>query len=131
MGTTSWQEKQPVLEEEIDAICAAICSADRALLEAESSRDLELATGYMAPDIVLQPPGQAPVNGLEAVREFYASWFSIPYRAIHVRAQSVSLYSLADLAYLVGESPIETSGPQEGLHVPGKYLGIWRKIDGE
>jgi hypothetical protein len=23
------------------------------------------------------------------------------------------------------------SGSQEGLHVPGKYLGVWRKIDGE
>ena len=106
MGTTSWQEKQHVLEKEIDAICAAICSADSALLEAESSRDLELATGYMAPDIVLQPPGQAPVSGLEAVRQFYASWLSIPCRAIHVRAQSVSLSSLADL---VGESSIEMS----------------------
>ena len=120
MGMTSHQEKEALVKKEINAICAS----DKALLEAESSRDLELAMSYMAPDVVLQPQGQAAAIGLEAVGEFYAYWFSIPYRAIHVQAQSVSMSSSADLAYLVGESSIEMSGPQDGLHVPGQYLGI-------
>jgi ketosteroid isomerase-like protein len=124
---TSPQEEEALVRAEISAVCVS----DKALVEAESSRDLELAMSYMAPDVVLQPPGQAAVIGLEAVREFYAYWFSIPYKAIHVQAQSVSMSSSADLAYLVGESSIEMSGLQDGLHVPGKYLSIWRKIDGE
>jgi len=127
MRMASQQEREALVKKEIYAICAA----DKALLDAESSRDLELAMSYMAPDIVLQPPGRPSVMGLEAVREFYASWFSLPYRVIHVQAQSISVSSSVDLAYLVGESSIEMSGPQEGLHVPGKYLGIWRKIDRE
>jgi ketosteroid isomerase-like protein len=86
---------------------------------------------FMAPDIVVQPPGQPAAVGLEPVRQFYASWFSIPYQAIHVQTQCVSVSSSADLAYLVGESSIEMAGSQAGLHVPGKYLGVWRKIDGE
>jgi ketosteroid isomerase-like protein len=123
---TDDRENEALVKREIEAICAA----DRVLLEAESERDLELAMSFMAPDIVLQPPSQPAAIGLEAVREFYSQWFSLPYRAIHAQAQSVSMSSSADLAYLVGESSIEMSGAQDGLHVPGKYLGVWRKIDG-
>jgi ketosteroid isomerase-like protein len=71
------------------------------------------------------------VVGREAVREFYADWFAIPYTAIHVQAQTVTVASSDDLAYLVGESALVLSGPQGERQVPGKYLGVWRKIDGE
>jgi ketosteroid isomerase-like protein len=127
MGTAADREKEALVRKEVDAIRAS----DKALLKAESDRDLELAMSFMAPDIVVHPPGQPAAIGLEAVREFYTHWFSLPFRAIHVQAQSVSMSSSADLAYLVGESSIEMSGSQDGLHLPGKYLGVWRKIDGE
>jgi hypothetical protein len=51
--------------------------------------------------------------------------------AILVHAQTVTVASSEDLAYLVGESALVLSGPQGERQVPGKYLGVWRKIDGE
>ena len=86
---------------------------------------------YMAPDVILQPPDRPMVHGREAVREFYAEWFALPYKEIQVHAQSVTVASSGDLAYLVGESSLVLSGPQGDRPAPGKYLGVWRVIDGE
>jgi ketosteroid isomerase-like protein len=109
----------------------AICAADKALIAAETSRNLELAMAYMAPDVILQPPDRPMVVGREAVRQYYAEWFALPYTAIQVHAQTVTVASSEDLAYLVGESALVLSGPQGECQVPGKYLGVWRKIEGE
>ena len=110
---------------EVDKICAA----DKALIAAETSRDIESAMAYMAPDVILQPPDNPMVVGYEAVREFYTEWFALPYTAIQVTAQTVTVASSGDIAYLVGESSLIFVGPQEESQVPGKYLGVWRKID--
>jgi len=107
----------------------AICDVDKALIEAESSRNLELALSFMAADVILQPPEQPAVVGLEAVRQFYAAWFAIPYIALQVQSQSVFVAASADLAYLVGESLMIVNTPDGERQWPGKYLDVWRKID--
>ena len=68
------------------------------------------------------------VVGREAVREFYTGWFAVPYTAIQVHAQTVTVASSDDLVYLVGEGSLVLSEPQEERQVPGKYLGVWKKI---
>jgi ketosteroid isomerase-like protein len=116
---------------EVAKVAQAICTADKALIAAETSRNLELAMAYMAPDVILQPPDHPMVVGSEAVREYYAAWFAIPYTAIKVHAQTVTVASSGDFAYLVGESSLILSGPQGEYQIPGKYLGVWRKIEDE
>ena len=110
-------------------VSTAICVADKALVAAETSRDVELAMSYMAPDVILQPPDRSAVVGREAVREFYAEWFAVPYLGIQVQEQVVTVAASGDLAYLVGKSLLVLNGPQGEQRVPGKYLGVWRKID--
>ena len=100
-------------------------------MASETSRDLELAMAYMAPDVILQPPERPMVVGREAVHEFYGERFAMPYTAIQVHAQTVTEASSGDLAYLVGESSLVLSRPHGERQVPAKYLGVWRKIDGE
>lgn len=116
----------------MDEIARVICAADSALIAAETARDLESAMNYMAPDVILQPPDMPMVVGREAVREFYAEWFALPYKSIQVRSQTVTVASSGDLAYLVGESSFNLGGPSsEERQVPGKYLGVWKKIGGK
>ena len=116
---------------EVTEVAQLICAADKALTAAETSRNLELAKTYMAPDVILQPPDRPMVVGREAVRKFYAEWFALPYTAIQVHAQTVTVASSGDFASLGGESSLVLSGPQGERYMPGKYLGVWRKIDGE
>lgn len=116
---------------EVTEVAKAICAADKSVIDAEMSRDLELAMAYMAPDVILQPPDRPMVVGHEAVREFYAEQFAVPYTSIQVHAQKVTVASSGDLAYLVGESSLVLSEPQGERLVPGKYPGVWQKIIGE
>jgi ketosteroid isomerase-like protein len=87
---------------EVTKVAQTICAADKALVAAETARDLELAMAYLAPDVILRPPDRPMVVGREAVREFYAEWFAMPYTAIQVQAQTVTVAASGDLAYLVG-----------------------------
>jgi ketosteroid isomerase-like protein len=118
-------------ESSVSEEAMAICTADKALIEAESSRNLEAAMAHMAPDVILHPPDLHAVERHEAVRKFYLDWFALPYTAIRVLAQTVSVAASGDLAYLVGESSLIMNGPDGEYQVPGKYLGVWRKIDNE
>ncbi len=112
-----------------DHIAEAVCAADRALVAAEASRDLEAALDCMAPDIVLQPPDMPMVVGRAAVRRFYTAWFALPYTSIQVHSQTVTVASSGDFACLVGESSFVLGAPPEERRVPGKYLGVWKKVD--
>jgi ketosteroid isomerase-like protein len=116
---------EPTFPEEIQAIC----NADKGLIEAEVSRDIEAVMGFIASGVVLHPPGRPPVIGRESVREFYAEWFAIPYTTIDVYEQQAAVAASGDLAYVLGQSALVLSGPQGDLPLPGKYLSIWRKID--
>jgi ketosteroid isomerase-like protein len=108
-----------------------IRKADRALLQAESERDLEGAMELIAPEAVFQPPNASPVAGTTSIREFYCEWFETPYRAIVCESDTVIVSSSFDLAYVVGNSRIELATPNGVIRVPGKYFTIWRKIDGQ
>ena len=116
---------------DLDEISKAICAADKSLIAAEVLRDLDSAMNFMAPNVILQPADMPMVIGLESVREFYTEWFALPYKSIQVDSQTVSVASSGDLAYLIGESSLVLGGPQGERHVPGKYLGVWVKINSE
>ncbi|MEA1979220.1 MAG: DUF4440 domain-containing protein [Chloroflexota bacterium] len=118
-------------QSELSEITKVICAADRSLIAAEASRDLDSAMSYMASNVILQPPDMPIVVGRKAVREFYTEWFALPYTSIQVHSQKVTVASSGDLAYLVGESSFVLEGPQGELQVPGKYLAVWEKVEGE
>jgi ketosteroid isomerase-like protein len=116
---------------DLSEITKTVCAVDRALIAAEASRDIDTAMNYLAAEVILQPPDMPMVVGREAVRKFYTAWFSVPYISIEVHSQKVNVASSGDLAYLVGESSFIFDGPQGELQVPGKYLGVWKKVEGE
>jgi ketosteroid isomerase-like protein len=107
-----------------------IRDSDRALLRAETERDLEGAMEHIAAGAVLQPPNAPPVVGTTAIRAFYREWFETPYRAIVWESDTVMTSSAGDLAYLVGKSRVELETPDGVNQFPGKYITIWRKTDG-
>lgn len=108
-----------------------IREADRALLQAESERNLEGAMELIATDAVLQPPDGPPVAGTSSIRAFYHEWFKTPYRAIVCESDTIIVSSSCDMAYVVGNSLIKLDTPDGLINVPGKYFSIWRMIDGQ
>ena len=115
---------------DLEAEAGLIRTADRTLLEAETRRDLEGAMVLFAEDAVLQPPDAPPVIGREAVREFYADWFGVPYVGIYSDSDRVIVSASYDLAYLIGTSHMEMDTSAGGERFDGKYISLWRKVDG-
>ena len=114
---------------EVPAEIRTIRDSDRALLRAETERDLEAAMKYIADGAVFQPPDAPAVVGTTAIRAFYSEWFKIPYRAIVSESDTVYISSAGDLAYLLGNSHMELGTPDGVNRVHGKYMTIWRRMD--
>jgi ketosteroid isomerase-like protein len=119
---------EPVVD--LEAEIEMVRAADRALLEAETDRDLEAAMMFFGEGAILHPPEAPPVIGLEAIRAFYEEWFGIPYTGIYSDSATVVVSSGGDLAYLIGNSHIEIDASAGGGRNEGKYVSLWRKPGG-
>jgi ketosteroid isomerase-like protein len=97
-------------QDNVTAEIRRIRDADRALLRAETDRNLEGAMGLFAADAVLHPPVAPPVVGAAAIRAFYREWFETPYRAIVWESDTVVVSSAGELALRFGELYVEYKG---------------------
>jgi ketosteroid isomerase-like protein len=114
------------------SIEAQIRQADLALLRAEGQRDLDGVMKFIAPDAVFQPPGYPPIVGYDAIRQFYETqWFKLPFVEISGRAETIVVGSSGDLAYFDGRSQLVLEISGERTVATGKYLGVWRNIEGQ
>jgi ketosteroid isomerase-like protein len=108
-----------------------IRKADQALLTAENQRNLVAAMHYIAAEAIYHPPNAPPVVGQEEIRKFYLDWFKIPYAGIFRDSDSIVVASSGELAYLIGNSHIDLKS-DTGIHrIEGKYITIWRKVNGQ
>lgn len=116
-----------VPEIDLAAQIQEIRAADRALLEAETERDLEAAMLLLSKDAVFQPPGTQPIIGHEEIREFYGKQFNIPYSGIVCESDTIIISNCSDLACLLGNSYYQFEGPDGINRLYGKYITIWQK----
>jgi len=114
---------------DITAEIQKIRAADRAMLQAETQRDLEAAMTYFSEDAVFQPPNSSPVIGHDAIREFYGQLFNIPYSGVYCESDTIVVSKSGDMAYLIGISYYEFQTSDEMNRLEGKYITIWRKIE--
>lgn len=106
-----------------------IRDADRALLSAETQRDLEGAMEYIAEGAVFHPPSMLPISGHKAIRDFYKEWFKVPYSSIFCDSDTVIISASCDLAYLIGNSYMEFDTPTGKNRLDGKYITVWKQIN--
>jgi uncharacterized protein (TIGR02246 family) len=106
----------------------AVAVADSTWSAAAESRDLEGSAGMIAEDGIMFPPGQPPVIGRAAAREFMRQSFAIPgFRASWV-TDTVVVAASGELAYTMGRSRYivpDTTGGLDTLYA--KALGVWRR----
>jgi len=105
---------------------AAIQAASRARVEAARGSDWEALSALYARDAVLLPPNQPPLQGRDAIREWYAS--QPPVRTIDFA--TVEIAGRGDLAYVHGTYR-QSTGPAdaEPVHDTGKYVSIHRRAE--
>src|ERR1700722_19220643 len=98
-----------------------------------AGKDVEKIISYWTDDAVVMEPGQAPVEGKQALRTLVTTSLNSPGFKIHWVSQKPSFSPDGKMAYMPSTTDIAMSGPNgapTSMHLQG--LSIWRKgPDGE
>lgn len=117
---------------DVAAETEAVRARSEALVAAESAQDAETAMTYWAQDAVVQPAGRPQIQGHDAVRALYGEFFDTGVlKRMEGTTSHLEVSQGGDLAYEYGVNRMVFAGPDGDLLDVGKYLVIWKKIDGE
>ena len=84
----------------------------------------------MAPDSLLLVPGTPPIEGAKAVVETWKAWGELSNVSMTFGAQRVEAAASGDLAYDYGSYTFAFDSDQGPFAEEGKYIVVWKKIDG-
>ena len=102
------------------------------MVAAEEAFNVPEALTYWAEDGIMQPAGSPQIEGKDAIRELYSQYFeSGLVRKFSGVSSHMEMSAGGDLAYEYGVNRMVLAGEDGDLLDVGKYLAIWKKIDGE
>jgi ketosteroid isomerase-like protein len=117
---------------DVAAETAHVRARSQALAAVEASQNTEGALAYWAQDAIAQPAGAPQIQGREAIRALYNSFFGGgQLKKFEGTTTQLQVSSGGDLAYEYGVNRMVLPGPKGDLLDVGKYLVVWKKIDGE
>lgn len=101
------------------------------LVAAEAAMDVEASLAFWAEDAVAHPAGAPQIKGLEAIADLYRQFFEGgQLKEFSGTTTHMSVSQAGDLAYEYGINRFVLSGPEGDLLDIGKYLAVWKKVDG-
>jgi uncharacterized protein (TIGR02246 family) len=117
----------PVLRPDPAEEVEAIRALDRAILDAERSRDMRRVLPFYTPDAVAQPGNAPPATGSAQIRSLYEEFFRLPVTAFGGEPTKVEVSAAGDMAYLVGNNYLTLATPAGPVTDTGKYMAVFRK----
>jgi ketosteroid isomerase-like protein len=132
--TLSCQQGEEVAEEpvvDVEAEKQVIRDMLKTAFEVENQKDVDaiMGLGFFAEDIIVQPPNMPQLKGLEAVRDFYTEFLKILV-SIEGGPTEIIISETGDMAWDYGWNRAVYKGPDGPIEDEGKYLEVWKKIDG-
>jgi uncharacterized protein (TIGR02246 family) len=105
-----------------------LLKTDREWAQTAATKDVERIVSYWADDAVIYAPGEAPVEGKEAIRQFVAGSLNTPGFAITWTPMRAEVSTSGDLAFTTGTNAI-TLPAADGrpTTLQGRYVTVWRK----
>jgi ketosteroid isomerase-like protein len=116
------------------AIGDAIRAKDRAFADALVAKDVETMVSQYAPDAILLPPGNPKVEGAQAIRDIFTTWFAQEGgpSAATLTSDAITVSSAGDYAHSVGSFTMSGTAPDGSEYTDqGKYVAVWKSIDGD
>jgi len=116
----------------MDRARAELERADVAWSEAASAaRDVEQIVSFWTDDATVIPPGQPPIIGKNAIRNYVTASLKIPGFSILWKTTRFTIAQDCDLAYGVGTNQVSFND-EKGNRVTlrGRAVTIWRKENG-
>ena len=117
---------------DVAAETAAVRARSQGVVAAETAQNAEGALAFWAQDAVVQPAGAPQIQGRDAIRALYNSFFGTgQLKHFEGTASQLEVSQGGDLAYEYGVNRMVLAGPKGDLLDVGKYLLVWKKIDAE
>lgn len=109
---------------------ATLMRLSREWSEVAGSGDLERTLAYWADDAVMMIPGQPPIRGKEAIREFVESSAAVPGFSVKWEPLEAHVSASGDMAYLIERNQFSFTDSSGALVTESnKVLTVWRKQD--
>jgi uncharacterized protein (TIGR02246 family) len=99
--------------------------------EAVAARDIDACTTFYAPDGLEMIDNSPAVEGREAIYEWYANWLLDTNITNTFQGEMIEVAAAGDLAYERGTWHFFVETPEGPIEDEGKYVIVWKKIDGE
>jgi uncharacterized protein (TIGR02246 family) len=115
---------------DVDAETAALRARSEALSSAEAAMDAETAITFWAEDAIIQAPGAPEQQGKHAILDGYTEFFGA-LKSFKSTTTNVTLAASGDLAWEHGVNDMVVTTPGGDVAEKGKYLSVWKKVDGQ
>ncbi len=93
--------------------------------------DLAMIVGFYAPDGAFLLPNAPPAVGPEAVGKAWKGLMGLPNVSLNFRPTRIDVAASGDLATDIGTYDLTFSGESGRVRDEGKYVVVWKKINGE
>ncbi len=104
---------------------------DRLWLLAFADKDIDGAMEFFANDAVLMPAHTPAIEGKQAIEAWFESWLPNPAVSSTFAPESVEVASSGEFAYDRGNYQFLMETDEGLIRDSGKYLIVWKKVDGE
>jgi len=111
---------------------AALRALDKAWSEAANRKDLDATVAFMAEDGETLAPNEPVARTKEAIRASWNGLMQLPDAKISWQAERAQVAESGELGYTSGTYSLSFTGA-DGKTVTdnGKYLEVWKKVDGK
>lgn len=109
----------------------AIRRLDRQWQAAVDARDVAAAAAFFASDAVLMPANGPMIVGREGIEAWFSEWLPVPEISNAFEPDQIEVAASGDLAYDRGTYRFVMDTPEGRAEDVGKYVVVWKKIDGE
>ena len=117
---------------DVSAETEALRARSDGIVGAEAALDVEGSLTFYAKDAIVQPAGAPQIRGHEAIAGNYRQFFEGgQLKEFSAKGSHLTVSQGGDLAYEYGVSRTVLAGLEGDLVDVGKYLLVWKKIDGE
>ncbi len=116
---------------DVAAETKALLARSEAVSAAEAARDREQALTFWAPDALVQPSAGPQIQGRDAVSKLYQFFFdSTGLKSFSGKSAGFVVAASGDMAYETGVNRMTFGTPTGDVLDVGKYLAVWKKVDG-
>lgn len=117
---------------DVAAETEAVRAQSEGIVGAEAALDVAGSLAFFAEDAIVQPADAPQIRGHEAIADMYRRFFEgSQLKEFFAKGSHITVSQSGDLAYEHGTNRTVLVGPEGDLVDVGKYLLVWKKIDGE